>query len=105
MDLFVNVLVSVLFLIFYMWMAIDFLNLRRDPNNRLVIAEQRFKNVCSQLLDHRRLTWNNKTLLVKLLIAIDKMIIFVLNYDYVLGFKQLLSWCKNTYIYYRNRYQ
>jgi len=85
-----NFIVTVLFVLFTLWVGYWFLDWRlTDKTTRMgkIVAET--ENFFSHLLHKHRVHIRYKNMFLKLYILFDKLVVHVLNYDYVTGIKKL----------------
>ena len=86
----ISFIVTILFILFMLWVGYWFLDWHQmDKTTRIgkVVAEA--ENFFNHLLHKHRVHIKYKNMFRKLYILFDKLVVFVLNYDYVTGIKKL----------------
>lgn len=86
----INFVITVLFILFMLWVGYWFLDWHQmDKTTRIgkVVAEA--ENFFNHLLHRHRVHIRYKNMFLKLYILFDRLVVYVLNYDYVTGIKKL----------------
>lgn len=86
----INFVITVLFILFMLWVGYWFLDWHQvDKTTRIgkVVAEA--ENFFNRLFHKHRVHIRYKNMFLKLYILFDRMVVHVLNYDYVTGIKKL----------------
>lgn len=86
----INFVITVLFILFMLWVGYWFLDWHlMDKTTRIgkVVAEA--ENFFNHLLHRHRVHIRYKNMFLKLYILFDRLVVYVLNYDYVTGIKKL----------------
>jgi len=86
----ISFVVTVLFVLFMLWVGYWFLDWHQmDKTTRMgkIVAEA--ENFFNHLLHKHRVHIKYKNLFLKLYILFDKLVVFVLNYDYVTALKKV----------------
>ena len=86
----VNFIVTIFFVLFMLWVGYWFLDwYQMDKTTRIgkVVAEA--ENFFNHLFHRHRVHIRYKNMFLKLYILFDRMVVYVLNYDYVTGIKKL----------------
>lgn len=86
----INFVITVLFILFMLWVGYWFLDWHQmDKTTRIgkVVAEA--ENFFNHLLHRHRVHIRYKNMFLKLYILFDRLVVHVLNYDYVTGIKKL----------------
>ena len=85
-----NFIITVLFILFMLWVGYWFLDWHQmDKNTRMGKMVAEAENFFGHLLHKHRVHIKYKNIFRKLYILFDKMVVHVLNYDYVTGIKKL----------------
>lgn len=86
----INFVITILFILYMLWVGYWFLDWHlMDKTTRIgrIVAE--VENFFNHLLHKHRIHIKYKNLFLKLYILFDKLVVHVLNYDYVTGIKKL----------------
>lgn len=86
----INFVITVLFILFMLWVGYWFLDWHQmDKTTRIgkVVAEA--ENFFNHLFHRHRVHIRYKNMFLKLYILFDRLVVYVLNYDYVTGIKKL----------------
>lgn len=86
----INFVITVLFILFMLWVGYWFLDWHQmDKTTRIgkVVAEA--ENFFNHLFHKHRVHIRYKNMFRKLYILFDRLVVYVLNYDYVTGIKKL----------------
>lgn len=86
----INFVITVLFILFMLWVGYWFLDWHlMDKTTRIgkVVAEA--ENFFNHLFHRHRVHIRYKNMFLKLYILFDRLVVYVLNYDYVTGIKKL----------------
>lgn len=86
----INFVITVLFILFMLWVGYWFLDWHQmDKTTRIgkVVAEA--ENFFNHLFHKHRVHIRYKNMFLKLYILFDRLVVHVLNYDYVTGIKKL----------------
>lgn len=86
----INFVITVLFILFMLWVGYWFLDWHQmDKTTRIgkVVAEA--ENFFNHLFHKHRVHIRYKNMFLKLYILFDRMVVYVLNYDYFTGIKKL----------------
>lgn len=86
----INFVITVFFILFMLWVGYWFLDWHlMDKTTRIgkVVAEA--ENFFNHLLHRHRVHIRYKNMFLKLYILFDRLVVYVLNYDYVTGIKKL----------------
>lgn len=86
----INFVITVLFILFMLWVGYWFLDWHQmDKTTRIgkVVAEA--ENFFNHLFHRHRVHIRYKNMFLKLYILFDRLVVHVLNYDYVTGIKKL----------------
>ena len=85
-----NFIVTVLFVLFMLWVGYWFLDWHlMDKTTRIGKMVAEAENFFNHLLYKHRVHIKYKNMFRKLYILFDRLVVFVLNYDYVTGIKKL----------------
>ena len=86
----INFLVTVLFIAFMLWVGYWFLDWHlMDKTTRVGRVVLETETFFKDLLLKHRVQIRQKNMFLKLYILFDKLVVVVLNYDYVTGIKKL----------------
>lgn len=86
----INFVITVLFILFMLWVGYWFLDWHQmDKTTRIgkIVAEA--ENFFNHLFHKHRVHIRYKNMFLKLYILFDRLVVHVLNYDYVTGIKKL----------------
>lgn len=95
----INFIITVLFIIFMLWVGYWFLDWHlMDKTTRMgkIVAE--LENFFNHLFHKHRVDIRYKNIFLKLYILFDRLVVLMLNYNYMIGIKKLpkriVSACK-----------